>query len=175
MNQRHGKGTLNFPNGEAKFEGFFNEGNMTKGKIEYLQTGAECWFDGTFKNNQWDKGRYKKGPAIYQGVFLNQAMNGKFKIEWQSGIKYFGMVEGNKLHGEGEMTLPEGEIAQLKGVWKDDQLERCTLLKKRDGTTATNYVPNAGKLIGPGTVTVGNCTYKGTWDDSGELNGNGSV
>ena len=51
MNQRHGKGTLNFPNGEAKFEGFFNEGNMTKGKIEYLQTGAECWFDGTFKNN----------------------------------------------------------------------------------------------------------------------------
>ena len=36
MNQRHGKGTLNFPNGEAVYEGLFEGGNMTKGKLEYL-------------------------------------------------------------------------------------------------------------------------------------------
>jgi len=78
MNQRHGKGKLNFPNGEAIYEGFFEGGNMTEGKISYLQTGGECWFDGTFVNGQWGKGKYKKGLAIYSGKFESQAMNGEY-------------------------------------------------------------------------------------------------
>ena len=47
---------------------------------------------------------------MYEGVFENQAMNGKFKVEWTSGIIYNGQLESNKLHGEGEMTFKEGNI-----------------------------------------------------------------
>ena len=93
MNQRHGKGILNFPNGEAVYDGFFEGGNMTKGKLEYLQAGGECWFDGTFQNGTWHKGTYKKGSAEYTGIFENQAMNGKFKVVWTSGITYDGQIE----------------------------------------------------------------------------------
>ena len=93
MNQRHGRGTLKFPNDEAVYNGEFEEGNMTKGKLEYLQAGGECWFDGTFLNGTWHKGSYKKGSAVYTGTFVNQAMNGNYKVEWTSGITYVGEIK----------------------------------------------------------------------------------
>ena len=71
MNQRHGIGKLVFPNGEAVYNGEFEGGNMTEGKLEYLQAGGECWFDGTFANGSWHKGTYKKGSAEYTGTFAN--------------------------------------------------------------------------------------------------------
>ena len=112
MNQRHGKGVLRFPNNEAIYDGFFMEGVMTQGRMTYPQAASECWFEGTFTNNQWDKGRYKKGPAVYEGTFDNQTMNGYFKVEWEtSGIRYEGQVKANKLHGEGEMSFNDGNIA----------------------------------------------------------------
>ena len=112
MNQRHGKGKLDFPNGEAVYDGFFEGGNMTKGKLEYLQAGGECWFEGTFLNGSWHDGTYKKGSAEYKGIFTNQTMNGKFKVEWKtSGITYDGDIKDNKLNGEGTMTFKEGNIA----------------------------------------------------------------
>ena len=70
--QRQGEGTLVFKNGEAKFVGKFEKGNMIEGKITYLQTGEECWFDGTFKDNKWDTGTLRKGQATYTGTFVNQ-------------------------------------------------------------------------------------------------------
>ena len=45
----------------------------------------------------------------------------------------------------------------------------------RHNSTATNYVPSEGKLKGEGVVKVGSSTYTGTWDDSGRLNGRGSI
>ena len=66
---------------------------MTKGKLDYLQAGGECWFEGTFQNGTWHKGSYKKGSAVYTGIFENQAMNGKFKVVWTSGITYDGQIE----------------------------------------------------------------------------------
>ena len=45
----------------------------------------------------------------------------------------------------------------------------------RDGSTATNYQPSLGKLVGPGVVKVGNSTYTGTWDEAGRLNGEGTI
>ena len=71
MNQRHGIGKLVFPNGEAVYNGEFEGGNMTEGKLEYLQAGGETWFDGTFANGSWHKGTYKKGSAEYTGTFAN--------------------------------------------------------------------------------------------------------
>ena len=112
---------------------------------------------------------------MYEGIFENQSMNGKFKVEWTSGIIYNGQIEANKLHGEGEMTFKEGNIAKIKGVWANDTLETCNLLTMRDNSTATNYVPSEGKLVGQGTVKVGNSTYEGTWDENGRLNGEGSI
>lgn len=102
-------------------------------------------------------------------------MNGKFKVEWTSGISYNGMIEANKLHGEGVMTFKEGNIASIKGVWANDTLEQCNLLTMRDGSTATNYKPSEGKLVGQGKVKVGSSMYEGTWDDNGRLNGDGSI
>ena len=45
----------------------------------------------------------------------------------------------------------------------------------RDGSTATNYMPSEGKLVGQGTVKVGSSTYEGTWDANGRLNGEGTI
>ena len=175
MNQRHGQGRLEFPNGEAVYEGIFEAGNMTDGMIKYENTGGECWFKGTFKNGSWCKGVYKKGPATYEGIFVDQKMNGTYKVSWTSGINYQGQLEENKLHGEGEMTFKEGNIAKIKGVWNNDTLEQCTLLTMRDGSSATNYMPSQGKLVGQGVVKVGSSTYEGTWDENGRLNGEGSI
>ena len=111
MNQRHGKGVLKFRDNEAIYDGFFEDGVMTQGRMTYPNAAQECWFEGTFMNNQWDKGRYKKGPAIYEGTFDSQTMNGYFKVEWETnGIRYEGQVKANKLHGEGEMSFENGNI-----------------------------------------------------------------
>jgi len=48
MNQRHGKGILIFPNGQAVYDGFFDEGSMTTGRITYPKSEVECWFEGSF-------------------------------------------------------------------------------------------------------------------------------
>lgn len=82
-------------------------------------------------------------------------MNGYFKVEWEGGIRYEGLVKENKLHGEGEMSYNDGNIAQIKGVWDNDTVQTCSLLVMRDGSTATNYKPTKGKLVGPGVVKVG--------------------
>lgn len=102
-------------------------------------------------------------------------MNGKYKVEWTSGISFNGQIKDNKLHGEGEMTFKEGNIAKIKGVWDNDTLETCKLLTMRDGSTATNYKPSQGKLCGEGMVKVGSSTYEGTWDENGRLNGDGTI
>ena len=96
-------------------------------------------------------------------------MNGYFKVEWEGGIRYEGQVKNNKLHGEGEMTFKDGNIAQIQGVWAEDTLQTSSLLVMRDGSTATNYHPTKGKLVGPGVVKVGQSTYTGQWDDNGRL------
>ena len=90
---------------------------MTTGKITYHDTGNDCWFEGTFENGQWDVGSYKKGPATYKGKFLNQSMEGSYKVTWDNGIEYEGMIEDNKLHGEGSMTFNDGNILKIEGVW----------------------------------------------------------
>jgi len=82
-------------------------------------------------------------------------MNGYFKVEWEGGIRYEGQVRDNRLHGEGEMIFSDGNVAHIRGEWKEDVLDICSSLVMRDGSTATNYVPSEGKLIGPGVVKVG--------------------
>ena len=102
-------------------------------------------------------------------------MNGIYTVVWLSGISYKGAIENNKLHGAGEMTFKEGNIAKIKGVWANDTLETSDLLTMRDQSTATNYKPSLGKLVGPGIVKVVSSavssTYDGTWDENGRLNG----
>lgn len=73
------------------------------------------------------------------------------------------------------MTFKEGNIAKIKGEWANDTLATCKLLTMRDGSTATNYMPSEGKLVGQGTVKVGSSTYEGTWDANGRLNGEGTI
>ena len=141
MNQREGQGKLKFAGDKAVFEGIFEGGQMSKGKVTYLeQAGGECSFEGTFKGNQWGKGIYTKGGATYEGTFADQTMKGKFKITWPSKVVYEGGVQNNELHGEGVMTFPpgHGKIKEVKGTWKSD-LEKCALLTMENGDTATNY------------------------------------
>lgn len=73
------------------------------------------------------------------------------------------------------MIFSEGNIAQIEGTWNNDNLESCKLLTMRDGSTATNYQPKAGKLIGEGYVKVGESKFAGNWDESGRLNGKATV
>ena len=133
------------------------------------------FFTGTFKNGQWHKGKFTKGNTSYDGLF-ESGMNGKFIVEWlESGNKYDGMLLNEKLHGEGEMIYKEGPIATIEGFWNAGELERCVLLTKRDGSTATNYQISTGMLVGQGSVKVGPSTYTGTWDESGLLNGEATI
>ena len=91
QNKRHGKGILRFPRGEGVYVGIFEEGAMTKGRITYPKAEVETWFKGTFLNGQWDKGVYRKGPVLYEGTFINQEIDGFFKIIWETtGIIYEG-------------------------------------------------------------------------------------
>ena len=116
---------------------------MSKGKIDYSESaGAECWFDGTFKDGKWDTGKYKKGTATYEGSFQDQTMNGKYKVTWNSGIVYNGLIRENKLNGEGVMNFPKGSgnIDSIKGVWNDDTLESSSLITMKEVTDATNKV-----------------------------------
>ena len=73
------------------------------------------------------------------------------------------------------MTFKEGNIEKINGVWANDTLVDCKLLTMRDKSTATNYRPSEGKLVGQGTVKVGSSTYEGTWDENGRLNGPGTI
>lgn len=50
MNLRHGKGILTFNENKAVYDGFFDEGAMTEGRITYPKAECECWFEGTFTN-----------------------------------------------------------------------------------------------------------------------------
>lgn len=128
---------------------------MTNGKITYHDSGNDCHFTGTFKDGQWDVGIYKKGPATYDGKFVNQGMEGEYTVTWDNGIQYVGTIHDNKLHGAGEMTFNDGNILKIKGTWTNDTLTACELLTMRDGSTADNYDPQSGKLRGNGTVKVG--------------------
>ena len=119
---------------------------MTKGRITYNDTGSECWFEGTFENGQWNVGSYKKGPAVYKGAFIDQAMDGEYEVKWDNGITYNGRVEDNKLHGNGVMEFEEGNIQKIEGIWTNDTLTKCNMLTMRDGSTANNYNPVTGKL-----------------------------
>lgn len=114
---------------------------MTKGKITYLKTGTDCWFEGTFKDGSWHEGVYRNGNATYEGTFVNQTINGVYFVQWTTGITYEGSIQANKLHGEGVMTFPQGKIAKIKGTWAEDELVSCELLTMQDGSTATNFVP----------------------------------
>ena len=121
---------------------------MVSGKITYNNTGDDCYFEGTFNNGSWNVGTYKKGPAYYTGTFVDQAMEGQYKVQWENGIVYEGAIVDNKLHGDGIMTFTEGNISSIEGTWQVDTLTTCRLLTMRDGSTATNYDPVAGKLRG---------------------------
>ena len=87
--------------------------------MTYPLAEEETWFEGTFLNNKWDKGLYKKGSVTYEGTFVDQQMTGNFKVEWaNTGIRYEGMVKDGKLHGEGVIFFnDESNIAQIEGVW----------------------------------------------------------
>lgn len=144
MDQRDGDGKLEFPNNEAEFVGIFKNGQMREGKIKYFSGQPlidECSFEGTFENNQWKEGKYKKGLATYKGTFANQTMNGYYTVTWDNGIVYNGNIKDNKLHGEGEMTFPEGNIKKVEGVWANDQMETCKMMTMANGSTADNYNP----------------------------------
>jgi len=45
----------------------------------------------------------------------------------------------------------------------------------KDGSTATNYVPSKGKLVGQGVVKVDTSTFTGSWNDQGRLEGAGKI
>lgn len=173
---RHGEGVLTFPKKEARYHGLFEGGAMVKGTITYLKAEVDTFFTGTFKNGQWHIGIFTKGHTTYEGLFENNAMTGKFLVKWlETGKRYDGYLQNDKLHGEGELSFEWGEIALIKGTWSEGELQKCTLLTRRDGSTADNYEVSSGKLVGEGTVKVENSTYTGTWDENGLLNGEGQI
>ena len=98
-------------------------------------------------------------------------MTGKFEIWWDSGAYYNGDLANSKLCGKGFMTFTTGKIRRIEGQWDNNKMTKCDLITMDDESTATNYQPETGLLVGEGKVKSGDSLYEGTWDDNGCLTG----
>src|SRR5690242_17342073 len=113
MNQRNNseKGTINYPNG-SKYIGYVKD-NKPHGE------GVLFLLDGTKYTGQWNNGK----------------MEGKIKIEWNSGkmsgIKYEGECQKGKPHGKGVLFLHDG--TKYTGQWNSGKTEGIVEMEKTNG------------------------------------------
>ena len=72
---------------------------MVQGTVTYKSGGV---FKGTFQDEKWNKGIYKKSPVTYNcegdsyGSYVDQKMSGKFLVTWENGDSYDGGMQANK-------------------------------------------------------------------------------
>ena len=134
---RHGKGTLYYPNGKIKYEGFFNSDKEedTKGKL-YDKNG-KIIYEGDFINGLYyigeKKGGKKHGKGIeyytnqkkaYEGDFVNDKREGNGKSFFEDGsIKYSGEWKNGSENGKGILYYQNGKI-EVEGYFEEEGYDR---------------------------------------------------
>ena len=105
----HGKGKVTLPTGDI-WEGRFEDG--------FLQEGEVTCNDGTI----WE-GRFEDGLDIIQGKFI------------KDGIIKKGTFKNGNLHGNGKITVANGDVRKVEGEFRDGELHGHITITYADGST----------------------------------------
>jgi hypothetical protein len=113
--------------------GIFNQSNGTRlagqwrNGIPYRLSGMAVYADGTVENGTWD---YAMGVGsgtiswrdgrVYTGGWRNdpgssELPEGKGTMTWPDGHTYVGRFRNGKMHGQGKITYPNGQV--VEGLW----------------------------------------------------------
>ena len=66
------------------------------------------------------KGKFIDGPELYEGEWVNDAMEGQGTYKFASGASYTGGFKANKFDGEGNYEFADG--ASYKGGWRENKM-----------------------------------------------------
>ena len=164
----HGKGTLDFLDGEI-YEGEFKNGLANgKGKCKHINNDT---YEGEFKNGiKEGKGIYKCFQGeVYEGEFKNGIANGKGTLDSLDGEIYEGDIIGGKPHGDGVYKYTNGDV--YKGKFKDGIKEGKGVYKHINNEIHEGKFVNDKLNYGIITFDNGNI-YEGGIKDN-QLNGYG--
>ena len=106
-NQRHGIGTLSWPDGDV-YQGEWKEN---------IQCG-------------WGKNSWSEGSS-YTGLFVNNLKEGIGLYTWADGAEYLGEWKANKMNGIGRYTWTDGKL--YLGEWIDGIMQGFGVLMWKDG------------------------------------------
>ncbi len=161
--QRHGKGTLRWPNGNAYF-GNWVEGSMV-GQGLFLYAAENDTYRGEFfDDKKHGKGRYEFANGnFYEGHFAKDRRDGKGRYSWTCGDSYDGdWVEGH-MEGEGVTVYSNGN--KYTGHFSNDRREGYGKLVCSDGLS---YEGEWEKNMRHGTGTLkfpNGDYYVGKWEN----------
>lgn len=128
----HGRGTMNYNDGET-YSGQWKFGlEHGRGKVEYK--------NGDVYAGQWKEGRQNgkgvytyAGGAIYTGMFLDGLFEGEGVLEYADGRKFVGTFKDDYKY-EGKMTLDDGTI--VEGIYpKEGKTDGKYNITYTDGST----------------------------------------
>ena len=127
----HGKGVLNFPDGE-KYVGEFKKGQIYgHGKITWTD-GA--YYEGRFINGL-KHGHGEEVPSLggkYVGNFKNDLYDGLGTLTYRNGSVYVGEFKEGNPHGTGRIVEVGGKT--YNGEWKEGKMNgQGTLEDKKNG------------------------------------------
>jgi hypothetical protein len=129
-NLPHGKGVLNFPDGE-KYVGEFKKGQIFGyGKLTWAD-GA--YYEGRFVNGL-KHGHGKEVPllgGIYIGGFKNDLYDGWGTLTYRNGDVYVGELKDGFAHGDGRFESKGGQT--LNGKWRNGDFIDGTFKDKQTG------------------------------------------
>ncbi len=162
----HGRGKMNFANGDY-YEGDFVNGKRTgKGTLKFANGNI---YEGDFVNDMpHGKGTLKFANGdIYEGDVVNDKMTGKGTYKFASGTSYEGDFVNGMPHGKGTLKFANGDIYEGDFVNKD----KSTLKFANDVIYQVDF--ENSMTTGKGTVKFANGDiYEGDFVD-GRTTGKG--
>lgn len=117
-----GKGLLKFPNGDT-YEGDFVE-NKFEGVGKYVNSKGVAYEGEWQENVQSGKGIETFADGTYfEGEYVNGQKNGPGKISFADGSVYEGNFVANNIEGRGTLVWPATENKVYEGEWKNNMME----------------------------------------------------
>ena len=169
--QRHGKGTLTYPNGDT-YIGEFKNGKLN-GQVSYSNKTGDKYV-GQYKDDM----RSGRGEAIYlngskySGEFKENKFEGQGMVNYANGDKYLGEFKNNKSHGKGTLSFANGNV--YVGDFKDGLLSGQGTLSYANGEKYEGrFLEGTSNGYGTYTYPTGD-RYVGE-HKNGKTNGQGTV
>ena len=146
--------TINYYNYQEYFVDDRYTGDLLDGKPNgigtmYYQNGAEYqghWVDG--KRN--GKGTFSFGKTIYEGDFVNDIIEGKGTVTFETGEQYIGDFKNCRQHGQGVFIYRDG--SKYIGEFVGGQRNGRGKFVDKDRNEIYNGFYLEGKRTGKGTI-----------------------